>query len=346
MSQEEHMPIRSDRSSRDVISIHVVAGVVEDETGRVLVSRRPQGKVMAGAWEFPGGKLVPGESRLAGLKRELDEELSICVHSARPLIRYCHSYPDLEVDLDLWRVTRWSGEPGGREGQAINWCMPSALSELDLLPADGPAVTAIRLPSVCAVTPHWVEGDSRNLLDQLEQVAKKEGVGLVCIRQPGLNVDALLDIASGAACRLEGTGAQLLMHGDVELLGQQIGMPCGAYGARFSDVLAGLHAPGHLLDRISRRPVPESMWFGVSCHDSAQLDAACNLGADYVFLGPVKPTSSHPGAPCLGWARFAELVERLPLPVFAIGGLSPLDLEDAWAAGAQGIAAISSLWPK
>jgi 8-oxo-dGTP diphosphatase len=91
--------------------------------------------------------------------------------------------------------------------------------------------------------------------------------------------------------------------------------------------------------------VPAALWFGASCHDACELAAALTLDADYAFLGPVRPTASHPNVPGIGWDGFAALVAGLPLPVYAIGGLNPDDLEAAWKAGAQGVAGIRGLWP-
>jgi 8-oxo-dGTP diphosphatase len=113
---------------------------------------------------------------------------------------------------------------------------------------------------------------------------------------------------------------------------------------RLGDAIAGLHAPARCLAGLAVRPVPGSMWFGVSCHSREELEAARAAGADYAFLGNVLPTASHPGRPGLGWDAFSTMVAELPLPVYAIGGLGLADLEDAWDAGAQGIAAIRGLW--
>jgi 8-oxo-dGTP diphosphatase len=121
--------------------------------------------------------------------------------------------------------------------------------------------------------------------------------------------------------------------------------PPAALAAWIPDVVAGLHIPGRFLNALKGRPVRGPSWFGVSCRDTHELKVAATMGADYAFLGPVKPTASHPGEPAIGWEKFGESIENLPLPVYAIGGLGPEDLEDAWAAGAQGIAAIRSLWP-
>lgn len=310
----------------------------------MLIAQRPPGKSLAGAWEFPGGKLHGGEARLAGLARELDEELGIQVEAARPLIRYLHRYPELEVDLDAWRVTRWQGEPHGREGQALAWHAPGELLQVGLLPADAVIVNAVRLPAVVMVTPPAAPEGEGAFLDALETAAAAGDIGLICLRRPDLDAGALLELAAGAACRIEGSGARLLLHGDPALLAPLLLEPPPALRARLGDAVAGLHVPARCLRGLAGRPVPDEMWFGASCHDAAELDAAQAAGVDYAFLGSVRPTASHPGAAGLGWEAFADLVVDVPVPVYAIGGVSPADLETAWAAGAQGIAAIRSLW--
>lgn len=130
-------------------AIHVVAGVVIDAKERVLIAQRPPGKHMADGWEFPGGKLEPGEERLAGLARELQEELGIAIatETARPLIRVRHSYPSCDVLLDIWVIRNYKGEPRGLDGQALQWCTLDELATVQLLPADGPIVAALRLPA-------------------------------------------------------------------------------------------------------------------------------------------------------------------------------------------------------
>jgi 8-oxo-dGTP diphosphatase len=323
--------------------VHVAAGVLLDEAGRVLVAQRPAGKSMAGAWEFPGGKLVPGETRFAGLARELQEELGIYVESARPLIRFRHAYPELEVDLDVWHVSRWRGEPMGRDGQELAWRDAGKLREIGLLPADVPIVNAICLPPMILVTPPRTSRGEEAFLDALE--THKPLQSLVCLRRPGLGGTALLEFAAGAVCRLEGTGTRLLLHGDPVELAPLLIEPPAKLRARLGDTLAGLHIPARYLPRLSGRPVPESLWFGVSCHGAEELMAAQAAGANYAFLGPIKETASHPGRPGMGWSAFEALVRDLALPVYAIGGLGPEDLATAWTHGAQGIAAIRSLWP-
>ena len=118
-----------------------------DAAGSVLIAQRPAGKHLAGGWEFPGGKLEPAEERLAGLARELREELGITlIGIPRPLIRVRHAYTSREVLLDIWVVKGYGGEPRGLDGQALRWCSQEELEAAELLPADRPIVAALRLP--------------------------------------------------------------------------------------------------------------------------------------------------------------------------------------------------------
>jgi 8-oxo-dGTP diphosphatase len=328
-------------------TIQVVAGVLQTRDGLVLVGERPAGKRMSGAWEFPGGKLHKGEGRLEGLARELHEELGIRVEQARPLIRYRHWNADFEheVDLDVWCVERWTGEPHGREGQRLAWLPAERLLESGLLPADAAAARAIQLPSVCVVTPPAAEGGEKNFLDHIEHIGSVLEASLLCLRRPDLDRASLIELMAGVACRLEGTGTRVILHGAAGLASVLSPSPANA-NSRVHEAVAGLHISARSLETLKARPVPVPLLFGVSCHDARQLERSLALDADYAFLGPVKETASHPGSPAMGWEAFADLVADLPIPVYAIGGLGAADLDAAWAAGAQGIAAIRGLWPQ
>ena len=126
------------------VTIDVIVGIVTDASGRVLIGQRPEGKHMAGSWEFPGGKLESGELPFDGLKRELMEELGIHVASAEPFLEQSHRYPDREVRLDVWWVEMFEGDARPLEGQVLRWVGPTELESVPLLPADAPIVAAIR----------------------------------------------------------------------------------------------------------------------------------------------------------------------------------------------------------
>jgi 8-oxo-dGTP diphosphatase len=122
----------------------VSAGILRDAAGRVLIAQRPPGKHMAGWWEFPGGKLVEGESGVQALARELAEELGVRIGPCHRLVELRHDYADRTIMLDVYIVANYAGEPQGREGQALKWVAPSALSAEPLLPADRPIVEALQ----------------------------------------------------------------------------------------------------------------------------------------------------------------------------------------------------------
>ena len=126
--------------------MHVMAGVLLDGTGRVLLAQRPAGKHLAGFWEFPGGKLEAGETPLAALARELLEELGIHVRSAEALIRLPWRYGDRELLLDAWRVSSWRGEPRSLEAQPLQWMLPARVDPMILAPADRVILAELRGP--------------------------------------------------------------------------------------------------------------------------------------------------------------------------------------------------------
>jgi len=123
--------------------ILVVAAALYDAAGRVLIAQRPQGKHMAGRWEFPGGKVAAGEAERDALARELREELGLALTAARPFMRRKYRYPDREVELSLWLVESYEGTPRPLDGQALKWVPPEQLPAQDLLEADRPFVTAL-----------------------------------------------------------------------------------------------------------------------------------------------------------------------------------------------------------
>ena len=124
--------------------IHVVAGILQDESGNVLISERTGDSPFAGLWEFPGGKIEPGESLDAALRRELAEELGVSVERWSHLLQLVHRYEDRCVELDFFRVSAWSGTPRGIEGQAVRWLHAGDLRAEELLPADAPVITALQ----------------------------------------------------------------------------------------------------------------------------------------------------------------------------------------------------------
>ena len=308
--------------------IEVVAAVLRDRHGRVLIAKRPTGKPLAGYWEFPGGKLEPGEPAAVALRRELHEELGIDVRQAYRLLQFSHEYPDKRVQLDVWRVTAFDGVPAAHEGQRLGWALPEELTGHDLLPADEPIVTALRLPLLMLVTPQ--PSDLRDFLETLQR-GLDAGIDLVQLRAPGSTAEEFEKLAGRVVALCHQAGARLLLNGAPALAAK-----LGADGTHLSQLRSRSLEAGKVRDR-------HGLW-GVSCHNTAEISAAMAYQPDYLLLGPVQASESHPGMTPLGWMGFSELAALSPVPVYAIGGLGFEDLQTARRHGAHGVAAIRGLW--
>ena len=127
-------------------TILVVAAALIDADGRVLIAKRPQGKQLAGLWEFPGGKVDPGERPEAALIRELKEELGVDVNEAcrAPFVFASHGYESFHLLMPLFLCRRWSGTVVAREHAALAWVKPNKLSDYPMPPADAPLVAYLR----------------------------------------------------------------------------------------------------------------------------------------------------------------------------------------------------------
>lgn len=308
--------------------VHVAAAVVLDATGRVLVAQRSPERHQGGLWEFPGGKVEPGEPARAALARELSEELGIAVEEARPLIRVRHDYPDKSVLLDVWRVTRFSGRPHGREGQPLVWVTADDLCRRDFPAANAAIITAARLPSRYLITPE-PGPDHGAFLAHLER-RLAAGLSLVQLRAKTLSPPAYAELAREVVARCRASGTRVLVNAPPSLATE--------VGA------AGMHLTAARLMALEARPLPPDYGVAASCHDEHELRHACRIGVDFVVAAPVRKTASHPAAPTLGWAGLRRLTELATVPVYALGGMTASDLPTAWEHGAQGIAAISGLW--
>jgi 8-oxo-dGTP diphosphatase len=263
------------------------------------------------------------------LARELKEELDILPRAYEPLIRIHHAYDDREVRLDFYRVTAFEGEPRAMEGQPLQWCDPRLLRAEDFPAADRPVITALQLPDRYLITGQDPQ-DPAGFLCRLE-ASLREGLRLVQLRAHRLEDQAYESLLEAALTLCHGFEARLLINRP-RAISDWIGRA------------DGIHLTSRALLALGERP-PEGL-VGVSCHSPDELARAAQLGLDYALLSPVLATASHPGAAPLGWDRFAEWVEPVNLPVYALGGLHAGLIARAKSAGAQGIAGIRGFWPE
>ena len=310
-------------------SIQVVAGVITDPRGRILLTRRKEDSELAGLWEFPGGKIEPGESPEQALRRELLEEVGLEVEVGTPVIRVPQLYPSKRLTLDVRHVTVRSGHARGCEGQALTWVAPEKLRQYSMPHADLPVVAALTQPAEYAITPDIDAPFDEIAIERwvvralaLCAVPRRR----VQLRSPQAPRDRFALAIERLLERLGSQQVQLLVNRDTELAAQ--------FGL-------GLHWCAVQLHQATERPsISSQQPLAVSCHHLADLERAQSLQCDFAVLSPVLATQTHPTATPLGWDGFAGLREHVSLPLYALGGLQPDDLVTARYHGAQGIAGI------
>ena len=305
--------------------VEVAAAVMLRADGRqFLLAQRPEGKVYAGYWEFPGGKVEPGETVHDALIRELQEELGITVTACSPWLTRQFTYPHATVRLSFWRVTAWDGEIGitaPLEHSAVDWlACGDAPHVAPILPANAPILKALSLPTTMAITMAESEGVERQL-ERLEE-ALAGGLRLVQLRDKTMPAAQRLWFAEAVVRLAHDAGALVVINDDADIA-RRVGAD-------------GLHLSSAALAACTTRP--DFPWVGASCHTAAEIARAGELELDYALLSPVLPTPTHPENPGLGWAEFGTRIAGNTLPVFALGGMQPALLGTAQQAGAHGIA--------
>ena len=304
----------------------VAAAVVLRGDGRVLLAQRPPGKPYAGYWEFPGGKLEPGETPRHALDRELAEELGLRVTRAAPWLVQEFVYPHAHVELHFFRVFAFDGEPHGHDGLAFAWQRPGAFDVEPLLPANTRVLSALALPEVMGISCAGDVGEDAFLASASRALA--DGLALVQLREkdwPAARRDAF---AARLLPLAHARGASVVLNGspeDAKRLGAD-----------------GVHLTSAALAAAKARP--EGRLVGASCHTRDELARAASLGLDYAVVGPVNATPTHPHAAPLGWDGFANMIQGTRVPAYALGGLSPSDLDAARDHGAHGVAMRRGAW--
>ena len=306
----------------------VAVAILENPQHQFLVARRPQDRHQGGKWEFPGGKIDAGETVPEALTRELHEELGITLRAACPLLRVRHDYPDKTVLLDVWRVTAYSGEPYGREGQPLRWVDTAELERIDLPDADRPIVRALQLAPLYCITDSRRYGKTEMLV--LIERALQAGARLFQLREPQLPREEFVTYARSVIALAHHHGACVLLNADPALV-----EVCGA---------DGVHLSSRRLMALTERPLAPGYRVAASCHNVAELAQSARVGADFALLSPVLATASHPGEKPLGWDEFARLRMHSDIPLYALGGMRPEHLPEARRRGAHGLAMIGGIW--
>ncbi len=315
-------PDDASRSRHDASQpIHVVAGVVRDACGRILLAQRVGQRDLAGLWEFPGGKVEPGESAVAALARELHEEVGITIDtgSVEPLIAIAHrSASGKRIHLDVHQVGRHAGQACGMEAQAITWVARDRLAGYAMPGADLPVVAALCQPDL-------------HLHLSLDEERPQATLGLLDVALRTGSRRVRLDArGTWLASRMLEHAVTLAASRAAELqlaLGE--GQDIDAGVALAQALRLGVHLDPPLLSRITQRPLPPDLPVTATCRDLADLHLAQRIGLDSVVLD-----AGH------GRAELRrDWREQVVLPIHvATASIAPDMFAALRAQGAQGIA--------
>ena len=319
--------------------VHVaVAAIVVD--GQVLLAKRPDHLHQGGLWEFPGGKLEPGETVCQALVRELKEELDIDIRPTRPLIAINHDYGDKKVFLDVWVVNDYKGVPRGCEGQEIEWLPINDLRKKAFPAANQAIISALSLPELYLISPEpntiSPEPNAETFSEFKSQFenAVKSGITLVQFRAKKLNISSYFEWARELGDIAVSYKAKLILNTSPD-----------DFLIHAKDMnIAGLHLSSKHLLNSEQRPIGKDKLLGASCHNLREVQHAHAIDVDYITLSPIKTTMSHPDAQPLGIETFKAVVSEINKPVYALGGLGREDLGEVLLNGGQGVAAIRKLW--
>lgn len=310
---------------------HVAAGVLIKPSGEYLLASRPSNKPWAGWWEFPGGKIEADESPEVALKRELKEELGISVTRIQPWLQRVYDYPETHdspaktVHLHFFFVSEWQGELHPNEGQEFCWQNPQAITVSPVLPANAPIMKALALPPIYAISNAFEMGEDAFLAALKTQL--NNGLKLIQIREHFCEPISMR-LPEQVISLGHAFSAKIFINCDIELA-KKLGAD-------------GVHLPSAALMQLQAKP--ENLMVAASCHNPAELAQAQMLGLDFVVLSPVNSTKSHLDAKTLGWQQFAQLIEKIEIPVYALGGMTLGDLPQALKAGARGVAMQRAVW--
>jgi 8-oxo-dGTP diphosphatase len=305
--------------------VDVAVGILIRSDGRLLLASRPAGKPYSGYWEFPGGKLEPGETVAHALARELHEELGVDIGPVFPWLVREFDYPHALVRLHFCRVLEWRGELHAREQQGFGFYALDALPT-PLLPATIPVLRGLELPAVHAISAARDLGVDEFL--RRLQTALDRGLRLVQLREPELDEVEVERLFAEMRAMTRDAGARLLVN--------------SRHARALWERADGVHLTSRTLRETRARPALP--WVGASVHDGAELRHAGHLALDYAVLGSVQATASHPGQAPLGWSEFERIAAVTALPVYAIGGMALESLPLAMACGAHGVALLSAAW--
>jgi len=303
--------------------IKAVVGVLRNENQEIFIAKRRAGQFMAGFWELPGGKIEPNELPEQAIVRELQEELGIQVQHISLHQTMTHAYSDRIVELSIYNINQYQGTAAGIEGQEIAWAAIDALLAYNLLPTMKAFIHSITLPDKYWITPAKNHGSDDWMLKFNQKLS--QGVKLIQLRSK-IALDSAMIEEIKSKCR----------QYDASLL---LNTPNKDFSLPDCD---GYHLTTEEMYILKTRPCPATQLLGISTHSLTEALQAQAFGADFIVISPVQATQTHPDTQPIGWDAAKEVVDKLNIPVYFLGGMQEQDLEKTLQLGAQGIAGVSA----
>jgi 8-oxo-dGTP diphosphatase len=324
--------------------LHVAIGVIcrgYYSSKNVLISQRAANVHLGGLWEFPGGKIEQGESIIQALHREIKEELGISITKAEPLISIPCQYPEINVLLEVWTVSEFKGRASAKEKQPIKWISQAHLGQINFPDINTNIINAINLPDSYVITKDIdlsFNNNSEAFIQQFKtQCQRGHNLFQLRFKETDFNhfsladmIQQLFNIAHAYHVKLQVNSFHLETLEGSKIESQNLGVHLSS-----SDLDAYDKDKLTVLKRTYKSVI------SASCHCQQDIIKANQLNLDFIVLSPINKTESHPQAEAIGWEKFKQLTQYAQMPVYALGGMGLMDIEQAKYMGAQGIAGIN-----
>jgi len=283
-------------------TIRAVVGVLRKKNNEILIAQRRKSQFMGGFWELPGGKIEAGETPEQALNRELNEELGVRVER-----------------LNLHQTIN---TPLGIEGQAIAWVKVADLNNYQLLPTMRAFINSITLPNKYWITPSN-NHQSDEWMGKFKQKLKQD-IHLIQLRSKNrLDSNFITELYN----QCQQNNIKLLLN---------------TTNKSFNETCDGWHLTSAEISKLNKRPCAKNKLLGASTHNLTEALKAQKVGADFVVISPIQATQTHPNTIPIGWNAAKEVVDKLNIPVYLLGGMAEKDLAKTLQLGAQGIAGVSA----
>jgi len=303
-------------------SIEVVVGIINNSNNEVFIAKRQKNQFMSGYWELPGGKVEPGEDHVNAIKRELFEETGITVKDCSLVQMIQHIYSEKTINLSVYSIDDYLGEPVGFEGQEITWSSADKFKNFKLLPTMWRIIHKFSLPKF-----YWITPDNHQSDKVFNECKKRLSNGIKFIQlRSKTSLDNTYIEKIHRLCKEN--QAKLILN---------------TPNKTFNELCDGWHLTSLELMSLKERPVIEEKLIGASTHNTDEALHAENISADYITLSPIEKTLTHPNSIPLGWKDASDIIEKCNLPVFLLGGMKKELVEKALSIGAQGVAGIRGI---